>query len=319
MMSGDQPGEHGGGWPDTIPAQLRARDQWVVTEDKKPVAPQAGWNDPSKQFGFEEALPIARANNWELAFALRKDDPFIVIDFDHVGPTSELSETIHDWIDELETYTEVSRSGNGLHLIGEGTKLPGRLMNAQLDEQGSVEVFDAGQYVVLTGKSVGPTDEITPGGDDLLDFQRAHLRERGERPDKGSTRCKSTEELDLEAVSTTSVSVGQRDIRRTIREYATDGSSSARRALRLWDSTAGSDDRYDSASEADLALCSDLAFWCQEDARLMDRCFRRSSRHREKWDEVHYSDGRTYGEGTIQVAIDTNYETYSVDRYVVWE
>ena len=35
----------------------------------------------------------------------------------------------------------------------------------------------------------------------------------------------------------------------------------------------------------------------------MDRLFRRSGLMRPKWDEVHHADGRTYGEGTIDLSL----------------
>lgn len=58
---------------------------------------------------------------------------------------------------------------------------------------------------------------------------------------------------------------------------------------------------YGSQSEADLALCSTLAFWCRKDAKKMDRFFRRSKLYRPKWDEKH---GRqTYGQMTLHTAI----------------
>ncbi len=64
-------------------------------------------------------------------------------------------------------------------------------------------------------------------------------------------------------------------------------------------------------SKADQALCNLLAFWTDRDAPRMDRLFRQSGLYRNKWDEKHYSDGRTYGEGTIEKAIAGCSEGYS--------
>jgi primase-polymerase (primpol)-like protein len=76
---------------------------------------------------------------------------------------------------------------------------------------------------------------------------------------------------------------------------------------RLWrGSTAG----YSSQSEADLALCCLLAFWTGSDAGQMDRLFRQSGLMRGKWDEVHFADGATYGERTIERAIAGTDERY---------
>ncbi len=56
-------------------------------------------------------------------------------------------------------------------------------------------------------------------------------------------------------------------------------------------------------SSTDIALCNHLAFWTDKDASKMDSMFRESSLLREKWDKQHSSDGRTYGQMTIDTAI----------------
>jgi hypothetical protein len=52
-------------------------------------------------------------------------------------------------------------------------------------------------------------------------------------------------------------------------------------------------------SAADMALCMILAFWCRGDAVRVDRLFRGSRLFRPKWDERHFADGRTHGQGTV--------------------
>ena len=51
-------------------------------------------------------------------------------------------------------------------------------------------------------------------------------------------------------------------------------------------------------SEADLALCSLLAFWCGPDEERIDRLFRQSGLYRQKWERADY---RTL---TVAVALD---------------
>jgi len=59
---------------------------------------------------------------------------------------------------------------------------------------------------------------------------------------------------------------------------------------------------YSSQSEADLALCSMLAFWTKHDSMRMDRLFHQSGLFRaDEWD-CPDSHGRTYGERTIEKA-----------------
>jgi len=55
-----------------------------------------------------------------------------------------------------------------------------------------------------------------------------------------------------------------------------------------------------------MALCCLLAFWTGGDRTQMKQLFRQSGLLREKWDEVHYADGSTYGEKTIERAIATS-------------
>ena len=66
---------------------------------------------------------------------------------------------------------------------------------------------------------------------------------------------------------------------------------------------------YPSQSEADLALCGILAKRLGGDRAKVDQEFRRSGLFRPKWDERHYADGRTYGQGIIDKACSTTSET----------
>lgn len=315
-MSGatDPPGEHS--WWCSIPEPLRTRSQWVVTRDKKPIKPETGWNDSGNQFSFQRARRLAEQYGGEPAYVLHADDPYVLIDLDDVGPDdpTKVSEEAGEIVQRLNTYTEASRSWTGLHLVCEGTQLPDRSVKGSLSDRGSIEVYDAGQYVVLTGNQIGPYDTVRDGhrtGDDiedaLSDIQREYLPTRSDSVETVTTQS----QFDLKSVSRGSVSVRTEDVRRTLEEYAKGGHPEAQRALDRWDSPAGSDYEFPSASEADMALVADLAFWCREDAQLIDDCFRASNRMREKWDEVRYADGRTYGDGTIQTAVRTNYDTFS--------
>jgi hypothetical protein len=67
-------------------------------------------------------------------------------------------------------------------------------------------------------------------------------------------------------------------------------------------------------SEADLALCSELAFWTGPDAARIDRLFRQSALFRDKWDDVHDGEGRTYGEMTIAAALASKADFYNWSR-----
>ena len=87
-------------------------------------------------------------------------------------------------------------------------------------------------------------------------------------------------------------------VRRTIWTYVkSNGHDVDREVLRLW---RNSDEGRPPASEADMAFLAQLHYWCRDDQQLVDECFRASGRMRPKWDDIHSSNGATYGEMTIR-------------------
>jgi hypothetical protein len=66
---------------------------------------------------------------------------------------------------------------------------------------------------------------------------------------------------------------------------------------------------YSSQSEADLALCSMLAFWFKGDRAAIDRAFRSSALYRDKWDREDYRDR------TIDEALNGRTEFYDGGRH----
>src|SRR5262249_21133518 len=78
------------------------------------------------------------------------------------------------------------------------------------------------------------------------------------------------------------------------------------RALMAGDTSGYDDDD----SRADSALCCHLACYTKDPTQI-DRIFRASKLMRNKWDEVHYASGETYGEHTIAGAIDLVKEQYT--------
>ncbi|MGV8058587.1 MAG: phage/plasmid primase, P4 family [Smithellaceae bacterium] len=59
---------------------------------------------------------------------------------------------------------------------------------------------------------------------------------------------------------------------------------------------------FKSRSEADLAFISQLLCQTEGDAEQADILFRKSKLYREKWDEKHSADGKTYGQMTMEKA-----------------
>jgi putative DNA primase/helicase len=301
----------------SIPDDIRNFDQWIVTKNKKPIRPVKGWQKKSNQFAFDEAREEAVKTDAELGFTLSERDPFAVIDLDDVGVPSTHTKEVTEIIERLATYTEVSRSGSGLHIICRDGVLPGYKHDGPLNQRGSIEVYDSNQQIVLTADQLEERSTITEGGRFFRELQQEYLPEDDGTDASAAEADESGQTVSIETQSKaggneSGPTVDQ--IKRTIDAWADDGSDAARRAKVLWESLGSG--TYESPSEADLAFASDLAFWCREDARLMYRCIRRSNRYRQKWDETHHSDGSTYAEMTIERAIDTNIDEFT-GRYVL--
>lgn len=303
------------GWG-SIPDDLREYDQWVVSRNKDPIYPSSRWQKKSNQLAFDEARKTAVRVNGKIGFALNESDPFATIDLDKVGIPSDHNREVTEIIEGLPTYTEVSSSGLGVHIVCRGEHLPGYKHKGPLNHRGSIEVYDSNQQIVLTADQLGEHSTITEGGQFFRELQQEYLPEDDDTDTSATGGSKSGQDVSIEALSKADGSENRptvERIKRTIDAYAADGSDEALRTKELWESSGSG--TYESPSEADLAFASDLAFWCREDARLMYRCIRRSSRDRQKWEETHRSDGSTYAEMTIEKAIDTNIDQFT-GRYV---
>lgn len=134
----------------SIPAELRKLDQWVVANaDKIPLNPRslkkADVTNPETWGTFEHAC---NAGLRHVGFVLSKDDPYTIIDLD--SPVDERQAERHSAIYEaFKSYTELSQSGNGVHIIVRG-KIPNGV------RRDKVEIYSDSRYMICTGKVLKP-------------------------------------------------------------------------------------------------------------------------------------------------------------------
>ncbi|WP_200530638.1 hypothetical protein [Halorubrum sp. LN27] len=304
----------GGG--DRFPSRLKDHDQWLVTHDKpwdddwhKRSRYPASWNGDGDLLPFEEAYSrYESTDNTGIAFRFTDDGPFIGFDFDKVRVDGDFTDETLDLVQRLNSYTEVSSSGKGLHVIAEGEKLDDRQTQGYLTEAGHLEVYDTNRYFVLTGEVYDGFTSVQSGPSVVREIQDDYLPEQQTFTFTGQQKPVKEQQFGGGKVDAT-----PEQVRRTIRAYVkTDSHDVDREGLRLW---RGSDEGRPSASEADMAFVKQLHYWCRGDQQLMDECFRASGRIRPKWDEVHSSNGATYGEMTIRKVCRTNKGTFG-GRYV---
>jgi putative DNA primase/helicase len=298
---------------DQIPAALLTLNQWVlwrgtdrvnqqtgeVKLSKIPICPQTLHNadstDPQTWGTLRQcvaALPCA-LEEWDheagpasrgggIGFVLTEMDPYCGIDLDGcVHPdTGTIAAWAQDHMDSLESYTEVTPSGTGLHILVQGTLPPhGR-------KKGQVETYDYARFFTVTGWRVpGTPKAIEDRHDALQHFHRTIFGEARPAQDHGHGGVVTLEDTAL-----------------LTKARAT--KNGARFAALF----AGNWTGYTSQSEADMSLCVRLAFWSQSPAQI-DRLFRGSGLMREKWDETRGA--QTYGARTIAEALARQTEHYS--------
>ena len=170
---------------DSLPEEIKAAPRWVCWHGvprgkggmtKPPLRPQeeeapAACNDPSTWGPLEEAVRSAQANAWGIGFML--GDGFVGVDLDHCVDTAtgEPQPWAADIVRKLDSYTELSPSGTGLHIL-----LAGRIPEEAGDRRrrGPVEVYDGGRYFTITGRAFGPSRPLLrPVGPALVELVRS--------------------------------------------------------------------------------------------------------------------------------------------------
>lgn len=291
-------------WGD-IPTPLRTRDQWVIIPENPPINPPTGWYDKSGWLPFDEAVHKANRHGMMIAFVLCKDDPFVVFDINRVVDGERLSTDAVDIVETLDSYTELSCSGTGLHVFLEGERLSNYTNHGSLSEGGGLDVYDAYQRIVMTGDIVRDQYQLTDGGGAAVQEEYLPKGLDDLEPPKEATFPASgkVEQTD---------GIGPADIRLTIEEFARLGSDEAERTRNYWTSSRTTLNGDRGRAESDMAFALDLAFWCREDIRLMDACFRESERMFDQWEQSVWRETTSgerkviYGEDLIQKAKETN-------------
>ena len=217
------------------------------------------WSD------FPEVMAAYEEGGYDgIGFCTTTEDPFVFIDLDHCigerGANKEAMEVVH----QLQSYTEISPSGEGLRIITAGS-IPRNL------KQREIEIYDHAWYLTITGHRLTHVDQV------------AHCQSEIDRIFGRAAMQAATNSLDA----------GSRAVLERIRE-----SKQAQLFNTLYQ---GNINGYASQSEADLALCSILAFWSGNNAQQMDAIFRASCLFRDKWDARHGQ--LTYGQKTINKAL----------------
>lgn len=278
------------------PTTLRMSPQWVCWDgrwrddgstSKVPVNAASGRavdpHDPAHWLTFEHASEqAARHRRSGVGYVVTSADPFVCIDLDHAidSDTNQMTLEAASLVRWFSSYTERSPSGQGLHIWVRGKLPAGHRCKETINGQ-RVEVYTVRRYLTVTGDHVAET----PATIETRQLELSMLAQmmRPERsPSTGSVPRTRTERTQDERTI----------LERARREPWFD-------ALYRGDLTARNGDH----NGDDQAACNRLAN-CGATPEQIDSIIRSSGLMRDKWDEVHYADGQTYGEHTINKAFD---------------
>jgi putative DNA primase/helicase len=264
---------------------------------KVPYDPRTGEKaestNPKTWTSYEKAVSECKKHGYDgLGFVFTPEDDLCGVDLDKcLDPeTGELEGWAQKIIGELDSYTEISPSGTGVHILVRGELPTGR------NRKGRFEAYDRGRYFTVTGKHLaGSSQRIENRQEELRAVVR---RVFGDESTNGHTKP---------VAASRPVNNGLSDDEVIEKALA---AANGTRFSRLWN---GDTQEYGSHSEADLALCGMLAFWTGGDDARVDTLFRQSGLYREKWER------KDYRNKTITEALSGKTEFYKAPKTVKLE
>lgn len=236
----------------------------------------ASADDPETWCSFDAAVAGYQCDRFRLdgiGIVFTKNDGLFGFDLDDCRnpETGEIHTDAQRIIDAMATYCEVSPSGTGVKGIGRGSKPGERCRTSKTEWAGEIEIYDAGRYFTLTGWRLDDApDDVQDAQDALQRVYDHYFAEASRNGEARSAPCTDGFTGDDAALVQKMLS-------------ARNGAS----VEALWNGDATG---YGSASEADLALCSAIAFYAGDDPARIDRIFRGSGLMREKWERADYRD-----------------------------
>ncbi len=290
--------------PEGVPGLIKDVPRWICWHyeykggkwTKPPISPlngnTANFKDKNVWSDFKGASAAHQSKNIQsdgVGFVLSKDDDIVGIDIDHCFQDGEITEVTESIIKKVNSYTELSPSGEGIRIFCKGLFPFSGRKNTKL----GLEIYSYDRYLTVTGHILN--DQLT----EIVNSQVA-LDWLVDKyfSDSPNTRVNQTAENQR---------INESEVGEYIDKLCT--SDIAKKFKSLFE---GNIEQYMSQSEADMALCGLLAKFTEK-ALLIDRIFRESALMREKWDQVHSAKGLTYGQMTINKALN-NSKNYSLQK-----
>lgn len=280
---------------DNIPETLKNFNQFlnfkIETKENgkhgKPPVDKNGYNisykKPENWMTFEGA--IANYNKCKkidgINFVLTKEDDLVGIDLDGCINNGSIEDWANDWVQTLDSYTEISPSGKGLRIF-----IKGKISSNK--NKGNIEVYGHDKVLTLTGNRLKKTPTNINARQEGLDklMEKFNTKQQ-DRP--ANLKPILTNNLDDDFI---------------IEKAKTNSTTGSDFSVLFFDGVSEEEDK----SEADLKLCRMLAFWTGKDEIKIDNFFRKSALYREKWERDSYRNS------TINKAIESTTKFYNPEN-----
>lgn len=284
-----------------IPAELKALPQWILwkfemrngKQTKVPcqvTGEMAQANNRRTWSTFATAVKFYLEGDYDgIGFVFSRQDNYIGIDIDKCVVEGKTNAFATEIIDTLDSYTEFSPSGKGIHIIIKGSLPQSVLGTGRKNTKHGLEIYSYGRFFTFTGNRENSND-VYDRTDELAEVFEQYF------DDSDIQGRVNLAEFEKDEIKISNEALWERMFR----------SKNGDEIRSMYNGNLINDDH----SATDLALCNHLAFWTGKSATRMDAMFRETSLIRDKWDVIHFSDtNETYGERTIGVAISSTSTT----------
>lgn len=272
--------------PANIPEEIKQLPQWVVwgVDTSKPKCPfnpatmrPAKAGDPVTWSDYETAasrVNAGRAGGVGFEF---NDNGIYGIDLDKVLDNGILTPEAREIVAALDSYTEISPSGTGLHIL---VKADG--VDLKANRKGFIEIYCKERYFTITGNLYGEPKPIESRANELQTVYDRFLKPKQTQP-------KPPPQMPVNDAHLTGDS-----------EYLEIGLQKDQVFIGLW---SGSRPNGNESAD-DQALLNKLAYWCNANESLMHSSFLQSPHYAGKGDKHLKKCNRAdYMARTIQKAV----------------
>lgn len=273
--------------PENIPLELKNQPNWVVWKwlldndgneivwKKIPFQPhnpekQAAATRENEWANFEDAYRVYLQGDWAgIWFSLNK--LYVGIDFDHVIDTNtDRINIIREAIQKLNSFTEVSPSGTGLHCLVKGILVQGF---GNKNKDNDFEIYKDARFLSVTGHILpySTTHTIEERQDEINWFHTTYFKQKPVfKPIESNGKASFTDNQIFDKLC---------------------NSRQSDKFRKLWNGdysdfqdTTGKPDE----SSADHAFCCMIAFYSSDPAQIMSMV-KKSGLMRDKWERQDYA------------------------------